>query len=105
MPVTSPTSGEASSATPTPVRPDRRRWSPVQTLTGVVVGVLLAGVIVPMLVKSPPAPSASGTNASAQVVDAGTAPAGADTASGSAGTTVPGATAAAGTGPAASAQK
>jgi ABC-type branched-subunit amino acid transport system substrate-binding protein len=32
---------------------ERRRWSAVQTLTGVIAGMLLAGLIVPMLVDSP----------------------------------------------------
>ena len=32
---------------------DRRRWSAVQTLTGVIAGMLVAGLIVPMLVDSP----------------------------------------------------
>ena len=38
---------------PEPATPERRRWSAVQTLTGVVVGMLVAGLIVPMLVDSP----------------------------------------------------
>ena len=33
--------------------PERRRWSAVQTLTGVVVGMFVAGLLVPMLVDSP----------------------------------------------------
>src|SRR5688500_2858858 len=66
MPTTSPTSGEASSGTPPPMRPDRR-WSPIQTLTGVVVGLLLAGVVVPMLVDNPRPRSTAQLSASSPV--------------------------------------
>src|SRR5436190_305437 len=51
------------------MRPDRRRWSAVQTLSGVIVGMLLAGLVVPMLVHGPSPPSSSEATASGPIVD------------------------------------
>jgi ABC-type branched-subunit amino acid transport system substrate-binding protein len=54
---------------------ERRRWSAVQTLTGVIAGMLLAGLIVPMLVDSPrdAAPASAGAASEVAAGDDGVA--------------------------------
>src|SRR5947209_6171984 len=70
MPATSPTTGAASSGTPAAMGPERRRWSPIQTLLGVVVGMLLAGLVVPIVAgHTDTTVSASSPNVPAGPVD------------------------------------
>lgn len=54
---------------------ERRRWSAVQTLTGVIVGMLLAGLVVPMLVDSrrDAAPVSAGPSSEVSADDGDTA--------------------------------
>src|SRR5438132_14178450 len=54
--------------------PERRRWSPIQTLLGVVVGMLLAGLVVPIVAgHTDTTVSASSPNGPGSQVDGGTA--------------------------------
>ncbi|MCU1462041.1 MAG: hypothetical protein JWO37_2116 [Acidimicrobiales bacterium] len=54
------------------MEPDRRRWSAYQTLTGVVVGMLVAGLVVPMLVDNPSDSSGVQAGAASRRAGAGT---------------------------------
>jgi ABC-type branched-subunit amino acid transport system substrate-binding protein len=75
--------------------PDRRRWSPVQVLAGVVVGMLAAGLVVPALVGTRSTTTVAADGPAGSPSAAG-ATAGADVDGGTTTTTAPGSGGAAG---------